>query len=850
MGTERLHIEVSESGARTVKRNIEDIGKAGEGAERGVDNLKRALEFLGLALTLGEALRQLSEFSQKMALVSAISGATGDRLANLGTQARRLGAETGAGAVSAAGALVQLERASLATADAVGPLEDSLRLAEIAGVDAATAATALGRTLGGFKLDVREAEKVVDVFATATLSSTVDIDQLGAALKQAGPASRAAGVSFEGTTAALLALAQAGQIGRFAGAGLKGALQELQAPSRQVTDNLRAFGVSVAEVQPSSVGLVGALRRLKDAGIDSTTAMEIFGEKAGLTISTLIEGLPEYEKFAERLDRSAGAGARAAAILENSLHNALQKLRASAGSAAIALGQASGISGVIIFLASHVEILGGVMVALAITQIPRLLSALTALEAALATHPIGLLAVVIAGAIGALISFRHELGLDDEALRAIALAFEDVIRFAGATVATMRGLFTGALATILATISKVPAAFGDVVLGAINLVIRAINTLVEKATAGINALLAEVFKFQYAYGLTNLERPFQIGIGRLEELKNPLAGAAGDLGNTAGDAFLEGFDKSFNETMRKVDDFVAGLRGGRASTPSAAGAAPETETGGGGADVKRAAIAADVLRARVALTRELGDANVNLSVTYQALNSLVLAGTVTREDANRKLAEEVLKVQQFKSATDTLAATFNAVDTSAGTLGATIGQDLVGAIDSASGALADFAISGFKNFDDLKKAGAQLLQDLGKQILQLIIKTLILKAIQASLNAFGGGGGLANSAVGTSLSGGLGGSAAITSGLAGGGDALAGRTYLVGERGPELFTPPTTGRVVPNGQLSGAVPEVNIKNVVTFDRGEMIAAMQSSEGEKVVMTHVTKNRRALQGLAV
>lgn len=46
--------------------------------------------------------------------------------------------------------------------------------------------------------------------------------------------------------------------------------------------------------------------------------------------------------------------------------------------------------------------------------------------------------------------------------------------------------------------------------------------------------------------------------------------------------------------------------------------------------------------------------------------------------------------------------------------------------------------------------------------------------------------------------------------LAKGGTAHAGRSYLVGEEGPELFTPGVTGRVTSNEQLSGAPTEVHV----------------------------------------
>lgn len=46
--------------------------------------------------------------------------------------------------------------------------------------------------------------------------------------------------------------------------------------------------------------------------------------------------------------------------------------------------------------------------------------------------------------------------------------------------------------------------------------------------------------------------------------------------------------------------------------------------------------------------------------------------------------------------------------------------------------------------------------------------------------------------------------------LAGGGEAQAGQTYLVGERGPELFTPGASGYVTPNGALGGGDMRINM----------------------------------------
>ena len=46
--------------------------------------------------------------------------------------------------------------------------------------------------------------------------------------------------------------------------------------------------------------------------------------------------------------------------------------------------------------------------------------------------------------------------------------------------------------------------------------------------------------------------------------------------------------------------------------------------------------------------------------------------------------------------------------------------------------------------------------------------------------------------------------------MASGGPVFAGRTYLVGERGPELFTAPAMGNIIPNAALGGRTWVINL----------------------------------------
>ncbi len=115
----------------------------------------------------------------------------------------------------------------------------------------------------------------------------------------------------------------------------------------------------------------------------------------------------------------------------------------------------------------------------------------------------------------------------------------------------------------------------------------------------------------------------------------------------------------------------------------------------------------------------------------------------------------------------------------------------------------------------VQEAFSKMFANIGKAFIdmatQMIAKALIMKAIGILTSAFGGGGGgggigfnpNAPSITGNSLGDFGGGS--FGGFMANGGPVSANRPYVVGERGPELFVPDSTGTVLSNSQSRAAI---------------------------------------------
>jgi len=222
----------------------------------------------------------------------------------------------------------------------------------------------------------------------------------------------------------------------------------------------------------------------------------------------------------------------------------------------------------------------------------------------------------------------------------------------------------------------------------------------------------------------------------------------------------------------------------------------------------------------IALQEELdllGASNEELAINAQ-LRALAAGATVEQAEAIRALTEEILdETDRLREQEDILQGFFEEIGRSAQ-------REL-------SGLLADPLADGL---DELPLKFAKILQQLAADALAAEIFQ-ILKNFGSSGSGGGAGGFL-------QFVGGL-----FGGGFAAGGEVTGGRPVLVGERGPELFTPPGSGSIQPNvniNQAAQAPPMVQVVN--TIDSSEITGAFNSGEGDTVLLNRIGARRTAFR----
>ena len=264
-----------------------------------------------IAAPFGLALKQFMGFEEEMRNVNAIMQGTEEDFQALSKTVNDVAMNSSfmtSEIASAAYALASAGKKRVEIEAMIGPVSN---LAEAMHSELRPTAELVTDTLDQFGLSAKETGRVVDIFATSVGSSPETLERLSYGMRYAGSTAAGFGYSLEETVAALMAFETAGIHGEQAGTTLRNALARLAAPTKDVVDALKMYGLTIEDVNPAQHSFVEILEAMRRAGVDTTGTYEIFGTEIGGRMAAAVStGVEKIKDFTATLENSAGAAER------------------------------------------------------------------------------------------------------------------------------------------------------------------------------------------------------------------------------------------------------------------------------------------------------------------------------------------------------------------------------------------------------------------------------------------------------------------------------------------------------------------------------------------------------------
>lgn len=805
----RIRVVVDTSGAERGSKRVErGLKRTTDQADRLRATLARAFAILGGFAIIRNTIRTLADFGQEMATIRAITNATAEQFERLTEEAKRLGATTRFAATEAAEGMTLLARAGFTVDEVLTSINGVLVLAQSGAIGLAQAADIAAGALRGFRLDVDQTGRVMDVLSLAAASANTNVGGVGDALSFVAPVAASLGLSIEKTTAAIQILSDASLKGSRAGTGLNRVLANLKAPTGELKKLLDAAGVSADEVDPSLVGLTGAIEAVGRAGFKAGDGLKFFGLRGGPAFEVMAAAIPDILEAEAALLKADGTAARIAKTMDKTLKGALFAVKSAFEAVKLALGAAGldpaleraarSLAGGLRFLAKNIEIVINLAEALGVVIGIKLVRAFARLAIAIAANPLGFFITAITAATALLVGFADQIGIGSDSLATLqdvgvaafnaisdiarpilesigqlfgeifgragtagftfrefvelaAFAFDRLLGIARGTVFATRTLFSGLFTQALP----------DLAIQGINLVLAGFELLLDGIIALFKAIgqLIATFATNFVLGFANLGRAASQALGSNFENAEQFAADA-----------VTNFEAAFAQFDPDVIARTVANQFKKAQQDTIIPQLNNTFKDGAknlGANVKEAFLVGFEQDTILGFVRSIFAEADQLAADRAVREAEGAAG-----GGIQKAAEDLDKLKASAAA---VPAEIDKVVESITLLGKVLDGVVAVAFENVGDALLDFAETGKFVFKDFVN---QLLDD----IKRLIVRLLVLQAIQAVTGVPAGG--------------------LPTPGRQAGGPVAPNRPFLVGEQGPEVFRPQGSGSIVPAGETA------------------------------------------------
>lgn len=318
-------------------------------ANRIMGGIGKAGFFMGLGVAggIGIAAKQAGDFQEKINVMGAVTGASGDQLEALRKKALALGDDLklpNTSASDAADAMTELAKGGLSVKQVMEASTGTIQLATAAQTDNATAAQIQARALKAFNLDGTKAGKVADLMANAANASTAEITDLALGYQQASAVFHSSGQNIDTLTTAITEMADAGISGSDAGTSLRTMMSRLNPQTKKAKAEFKELGINVFDAQghyKSMRDIIGefhgALSKLNPKQ-KQHALYTIFGSDAIRAANIVLDGgVKKYDAYHKKIERT-GTAQKMAQAHTKGFNGALQGFVSELQTAAINIG--------------------------------------------------------------------------------------------------------------------------------------------------------------------------------------------------------------------------------------------------------------------------------------------------------------------------------------------------------------------------------------------------------------------------------------------------------------------------------------------------------------------------------
>lgn len=287
MGTMRQNISaIAQSSMPLASKSVQIFGAALTGTI-GI--------FLTFTRALAGATKTMNDFEQANANLATILGTNRDGIKALTDNALMLGRTTAYTSSQVTQLQTELAKLGFQQSQIINMSKSVLQFATAVGANLGEAAEVAGATLRAFGLTSQDANDALATLAVATNNSALNFERIRTSIGTVFPVANAFGISLKDTTALLGALANAGFDASSAATATRNILLKL-------ADSNGKLAVAMGGPARTFDEFIDGLIRLRDAGTDLNTALELTDRRSVAAFTAFLSGAESARELRQSLE--------------------------------------------------------------------------------------------------------------------------------------------------------------------------------------------------------------------------------------------------------------------------------------------------------------------------------------------------------------------------------------------------------------------------------------------------------------------------------------------------------------------------------------------------------------------